>query len=60
MIKKKKRKIKGKDVSPVDTLKLASHEMEDWRKSNLREENEEDDASPAHAIVSRGTPNLTC
>lgn len=55
-----KRKIKGKDVSPVDTLKLASHEMEDWRKSNLREKNEEDDASPAHAIVSRGTPNLTC
>ena len=41
----------GKDISPLDTLQLASLEAECWRKANEKEEaNEDHDSSPITEI----------
>ena len=42
----------GKDISPLDTLQLASLEAECWRKANLLEEGEEEEQHLAPSLVS--------
>ncbi|XP_018463519.1 uncharacterized protein LOC108834691 [Raphanus sativus] len=42
----------GKEVSPVDTLRLASIEAECWRAANLPQEGEEEEAQSAHLLSS--------
>ncbi|XP_048599985.1 uncharacterized protein LOC125580065 [Brassica napus] len=42
----------GKEVSPVDTLQLASIEAECWRKANLLEDSEEEETQTAPSTIS--------
>lgn len=50
----------GKEISPGDTLQLASIEAECWRKANLPEDGEEDELQPAPSRVSTLPVNPQC
>ncbi|XP_018436376.1 uncharacterized protein LOC108808772 [Raphanus sativus] len=50
----------GKEISPGDTLQLASIEAECWRKANLPEDEEEDELQSAPSRVSTLPVNPQC